>query len=73
MIDRTREQLVELFRSIEGVVDAIVEDEILPEYDFYLPLLSCPQRFQTTLSSIPSQFPYCSTDLKTPIVMDKKV
>lgn len=72
VIIRTRLQLVELFKSVKGVVDVIVEDAALPEYDFYLPLLSCPQRFNTTLLSIPSQFPYLSTNENIPILLDKK-
>ena len=72
VIIRTRLQLVELFQSVKGVFSVINEDDTIPEYDFYLPLLSCPQRFQTKLSSIPNQFPYLSTDCKTPILVDKK-
>lgn len=72
VIIRTRSQLVELFKSVKGVFDVISEDDELPKYDFYLPLLSCPQRFKTTLLSIPNQFPYLSTSENTPILLDKK-
>ena len=58
IIVRTRLELVALFRSIQEVDEIICEEDPLPEHDFYLPLLSCPQRFKTVLQTIPRKFPY---------------
>jgi len=58
IIVRTRLELMALFRSIQEVDEIICEEDPLPEHDFYLPLLSCPQRFKTVLQTIPRKFPY---------------
>lgn len=59
VIIRTRPELVKLFETIDGVAKVCSEDEYtMPEHDFYIPLLSCPSRFDTQLDSIPAQFPY---------------
>ncbi|MFZ3052857.1 MAG: tetratricopeptide repeat protein [Sulfuricurvum sp.] len=58
VIVRTRLELVDLFRSIEGVDSVISEEDAIPPHDYYLPLLSAPSRFATTLETIPSTFPY---------------
>ncbi|MCI4399273.1 MAG: tetratricopeptide repeat protein [Campylobacteraceae bacterium] len=59
VIIRTRPELVKLFETIDGVAKVCSEDEnTMPEHDFYIPLLSCPYRFDTQLDSIPAKFPY---------------
>lgn len=72
VIIRTRLELLELFRSIEGVYSVCSEEEEIPEHDFYLPLLSSALRFKTTLSTIPSSFPYIAVpSLHVNLKLDK--
>ena len=73
VIIRTRLELLELFRSIEGVYSVCSEEEEIPEHDFYLPLLSSALRFKTTLSTIPQSFPYVFVpSLHVNLKLDKK-
>jgi tetratricopeptide (TPR) repeat protein len=58
VVIRSRADLVALFLGIEGVSQVISEDEPLVQCDYYLPLLSCAERFRTLPQSIPNQFPY---------------
>lgn len=72
VIIRTRLELVELFRSIDGVDRVCSEEEDIPEHDFYLPLLSSALRFKTTLKTIPTSFPYLYTpSLHVALKLDK--
>jgi len=59
VILRTRPELVKLFESIDGLTQVCSEDDAeIPQHDFYLPLLSCALRFDTTIDNIPTDFPY---------------
>lgn len=58
VIVRTRLDLVDLFKSVEGVDSVISEEDAIPLHDYYLPLLSAPSRFGTTIETIPTHFPY---------------
>lgn len=62
VIVRTRPHLVELFKSLKGVVEVCSEEEEMPKHDCYIPLLSSPHYFKTMLSNIPSSFPYLHTE-----------
>ena len=53
-------QLVELFRSVEGVQSAVPFGSPLPFFSFQVPLLSLPGIMRTTLQTIPSICPYLS-------------
>ncbi len=57
---RTRDSLVELFRSIDGIDGVYSEDADIPPHDFYLPLLSSPKMFGTTIDNIPQNLLYVS-------------
>lgn len=72
VIVRTRIELVALFRSIQEVDEIMCEEDPLPAHDFYLPLLSCPQRFKTLLHSIPRKFPYLGSPEKSQFSFDQK-
>jgi tetratricopeptide (TPR) repeat protein len=61
VILRTRPELVKLFKSIKGVEAIYSEEESIPKHDYYLPLLSSPNRFKTTLETVPKVFPYLSS------------
>ncbi|HEX5329066.1 tetratricopeptide repeat protein [Sulfuricurvum sp.] len=58
IILRTRPELVRLFESVKGVEKVYSEEDEIPEHDYYLPLLSSPTRFKTTIETIPKHFPY---------------
>ena len=56
-------QLVELFRSAEGVQSVVPFGSPLPFFSFQAPLLSLPGIMGTTLQTIPSICPYLSVPL----------
>ncbi|WP_263833872.1 tetratricopeptide repeat protein [Sulfurospirillum oryzae] len=58
VIVRTRPELVSLFAFVEGIDAVYSEEEAIPLHDYYLPLLSAPFYFKTTLETIPKAFPY---------------
>ncbi len=55
--------LIRLFATVSGIDALIPDDEPLPKFDVYCPLMSLPRAFQTTVETIPRQTPY----LKPPI------
>ena len=61
----TQEELMDLFRNLSGP-DCLAEHrrDGRPdrEYDFYVPLLSLPKIFNTTLDTIPNKVPYLFAD-----------
>jgi tetratricopeptide (TPR) repeat protein len=57
-------RLEKIFKTVRGIDQFIPEGELLPEYDFYLPLLSTPHRLGTTLETIPSEESYLNADLE---------
>jgi tetratricopeptide (TPR) repeat protein len=50
--------MLRLFGTLPGRVILHVQGAPLPDIDAYLPLMSLPHLFGTTLASIPSRFPY---------------
>lgn len=54
--------LVELFKTVDGI-DAILSagEEVAP-HDYWLPAMSLPLRFATTLETIPAALPYLRAD-----------
>jgi len=44
------------------VADVVRIDRSLPKSDWFVPLLSLPRIFETTLETIPNSFPYLSTE-----------
>lgn len=50
--------LARLARTLPGVAQVIAGDELVPRFDLKCLLLSLPQRFGTTLETIPAQVPY---------------
>ncbi|HZI83970.1 MAG TPA: tetratricopeptide repeat protein, partial [Casimicrobiaceae bacterium] len=47
-----------LLRGIAGVDRLLDRDEAIPDYDFYINLLSLPRILGTSLETIPGDFPY---------------
>ena len=50
--------LAALMATLEGVARVVVPGDELPQCDFYIPLMSLPLAFHTTLSAIPGPVPY---------------
>ena len=55
-------QLARLAAGIKGVAEIVVAGERLPHFDLHCPLLSLPDRFGTTLATIPAELPYLTPD-----------
>jgi hypothetical protein len=47
-----------LFESIPGVDQVVPQGTRWPEFDVYIPMLSMPSVFKTTLESVPNKVPY---------------
>jgi tetratricopeptide (TPR) repeat protein len=54
--------IVEVARTIEGVVDVIGEAGPVPPFDTHLPIMSLPRIFNTALETVPNKVPYIRTD-----------
>ena len=53
--------LVELFHNFTGI-HRVPADDPLPPFDAHIPLLSLPDVFGTTLSTVPADIPYLDAD-----------
>jgi tetratricopeptide (TPR) repeat protein len=52
-----------LMSTLDGIADVLVEEnEALPPFDYYCPLLSLPLVFTTTMQTIPAATPYLRGD-----------
>jgi hypothetical protein len=54
--------LVRLAKSIKGVAEIVAAGTALPRFDLHCPLLSLPERFATTLETVPVGAPYLTPD-----------
>ena len=54
VILEVQEALKNLFEHLEGVNHLIVRGDVLPEFDYYCPLLSLPKEFHTIPQTIPA-------------------
>jgi len=50
--------VVELFRGVKGVAEAVTKGDPLPPFDLHVPMLSQPLVFQTRRETIPREVPY---------------
>lgn len=57
-----REPLVELIKTAKGIDGVVPRVKPFPTYDFYIPLMSLPQLFETNLQNIPNTVPYLTVD-----------
>ena len=65
VVFETRQALIELFRGIDGVdqvVPLTLDADPAVDFDVFVPLLSLPGIFATTLASIPNKVPYLKAD-----------
>ncbi|MHC4105797.1 MAG: tetratricopeptide repeat protein, partial [Planctomycetota bacterium] len=61
IIFETRKSLISLFRCLPGIDELVPRPRQAPvaeDWDFFIPLLSLPGIFGTTLENIPTQVPY---------------
>ncbi len=54
--------LVRLFRTVPGVAEVIPSGDPLPPFDYHAPVVDLPERFGTTLETIPANVPYFKAD-----------
>lgn len=59
---KCREELRTLFETVEGIDEIVTTEDELPSFDAFMPLLSLPGVFGTTLSNVPSTVPYFQID-----------
>jgi FkbM family methyltransferase len=62
VILRMPEELTDLVRGLPGVDLQIGAKDPIPEFDYYIHLVSLPRVFGTELSSIPADIPYLHAD-----------
>jgi len=51
--------------AVPGVSSCVATGESLPDFDVHLPIMSLPRIFQTSLDTIPLDFPYILPSLET--------
>lgn len=54
--------MVDLAKTIPGVAEVVGEAGPLPMVDYHLPIMSLPRVFDTSLETIPAEFPYISAN-----------
>jgi tetratricopeptide (TPR) repeat protein len=54
--------LARLAAGVKGVAEIVATGMKLPHFDLHCPLLSLPDRFGTTLATIPAEVPYVTPD-----------
>jgi len=52
------QRLCALFATVPGVGSVLAPEQVVPEFDFHVPLMSLPLAFRTTLDTVPAQVPY---------------
>jgi hypothetical protein len=58
VIVECRAHLADLFRTVKGVREVVVDGEPLPAFAAHVPMLSLPLLFQTRRATIPKEVPY---------------
>lgn len=73
IILEVQKPLLSLLASLEGVESVILKSEIPPPSDFYIPLLSLPRIFGTTIDTVPSRVPYLAPSEEAVRLWSRKV
>lgn len=60
IIVECKPKLFKILQRMEAIDELVMVDNVLPDYDVYVPLLSLPHLLKTTLASIPKKIPYLS-------------
>lgn len=64
VIFETQAALINLLRLCPYLDEVIIRNEKLPDFDFQIPLMTLPLRFNTTVETIPHKIPYLYADPK---------
>ena len=62
-----------LFASLKDAAQIVERNKPLPEYDFYIPLISLPRIFKTELNSIPTNIPYLAAEPQRSLFWREKI
>ena len=65
VILETPASLAGLLEGLEGVSQLVIRGQELPHFDYQCPLLSLPLAFNTTISTIPTNYPYLAAHAST--------
>jgi len=58
IVFQCQQQLISLFRASNIDCTVIANNESPPKFDYYIPVMSFPRIFETTMETIPHQVPY---------------
>lgn len=61
---QTQTPLYDILQLCPYIDEVFKRDEALPEFDYYIPLLSLPKLFRTEVNTIPTAIPYLYADDK---------
>jgi len=62
IIFEVKAELIKLFQNVANIDEILLRDSVLPDYDYYFPLLSLPKIFETNANNIPCSIPYLKTN-----------
>lgn len=62
VIVEAQKPLVPILKLCPYIDQVITQDEILPHFDFHIPLMSLPLMFNTTVDTIPNTIPFLYAD-----------
>lgn len=73
VILEVQQPLVSLLSDIDGVEQVVIKTEIPPQLDVYIPLLSLPYIFKTTIDTIPNHTPYLMSSKQLVSIWKKRL
>jgi tetratricopeptide (TPR) repeat protein len=62
VVVQVQRPLVRLFRSLHGVADVTANEDPLPAFDAWIPMMSLPLAFGSSLETTPATVPYLCAD-----------
>jgi tetratricopeptide (TPR) repeat protein len=65
--------LLRLAEALPGIREVMTENDALPDFDFYCPLLSLPRVFGTSMETIPAAVPYLAPPRETAAVWENRL
>ena len=73
IIFEVQEALYEIVQTIDPDIIIISAGDLIPDFDFYCPLLSLPLAFQSDLSNIPNETPYFFSNRHLNLIWKRKL
>jgi tetratricopeptide (TPR) repeat protein len=73
IIFEVQESLYKPIQTIDSDITVISAGNLIPDFDFYCPLLSLPLAFQTDISNIPNETPYLFSNPDSKFFWSKKL